>query len=135
VYGECDNFHVIQSAHSGAILDLQFVEDGSAFLTTSTDKTVGVFDTATGNRIKRLKGHTNYVNSVSAFQKHEAMLVSGSDDCTVKVWDRRKRTPAHTVNNVYQVTSVTYGDSMDSVISGGIDNVVKVEKAYVCDQL
>jgi Prp8 binding protein len=50
VYGECDNFHVIPTAHSGAIVDLHFAhEDGSTFYTASTDKTVGIFDTATGN--------------------------------------------------------------------------------------
>ena len=27
VYGECDNFHVINSAHSGAILDLHFRDE------------------------------------------------------------------------------------------------------------
>ena len=49
VYGECDNFHVIPTAHSGAIVDLHFShEDGRNFYTASTDKTVGIFDTATG---------------------------------------------------------------------------------------
>merc|ERR550519_2041269 len=35
VYGECDNIN-----------------------TASTDKTVGMFDSMTGQRIKRMKGHT-----------------------------------------------------------------------------
>ena len=53
VYGECDNFHVINSAHSGAILDLHFSSPdsgGNSIYTASTDKTVGVFDVASGSR-------------------------------------------------------------------------------------
>ena len=53
VYGECDNFHVINSAHSGAILDLHFSSPdsgGNNIYTASTDKTVGVFDVASGSR-------------------------------------------------------------------------------------
>ena len=105
VYGECDNFHVIPSAHSGAILELHFsYEDGNYIYTASTDKTVGVFDVSTGARIKRLKGHNTYVNSVHPARRGEPLIVSGSDDCSIKVWDQRKRNAVQSINNTYQVT-------------------------------
>ncbi len=127
MYGECDNFHVIPTAHSGAVLDMHFSPgDGSTIYTASTDKTVGVFDVATGSRIKRLKGHTTYVNSVHPARRGDPLIVSGSDDCSVKVWDQRKRTPVHNINNTYQVTAVSFNDAADGVISGGIDNAVKI---------
>ena len=37
------------------------------------------------SRIKRLKGHTSYVNSVHPARRGEPMIVSGSDDCMIKV--------------------------------------------------
>ncbi len=128
VYGECDNFHVIPSAHSGAILDLHFstTDGGATIYTASTDKTVGVFDVASGSRIKRLKGHTTYVNAVCPSRRGDPMIVSGGDDCAVKVWDQRKRQAVHNINNTYQVTAVAFGDSGEQVISGGIDNAVKI---------
>ena len=127
MYGECDNFHVISSAHSGAILDLQFThETGNYIYTASTDKTVGVFDVKTATRVKRLKGHSTYVNSVAAARHGEPLLVSGSDDCSIKVWDQRKRLPVHNLNSVYQVTAVAFNEAGDQVISGGIDNQVKI---------
>jgi len=129
VYGECDNFHVINAAHSGAILDLHFSSPdsgGNSIYTASTDKTVGVFDVASGSRIKRLKGHTSYVNSVHPARRGEPMIVSGSDDCMIKVWDQRKRNAVQSLNNMYQVTAVTFNDTTDQIISGGIDNQVKI---------
>ena len=56
VYEECDNIHIFSPSHSGAIVDLQFTPDGNKFVTASTDKTVGLFDTITCQRIKRFKG-------------------------------------------------------------------------------
>ena len=59
VYGECDNFHVINAAHSGAILDLHFSSPdsgGNSIYTASTDKTVGVFDVASGSRSEIVQG-------------------------------------------------------------------------------
>eukprot|EP00095_Tigriopus_kingsejongensis_P001785 maker-scaffold225_size250570-snap-gene-1.16 protein:Tk01785 transcript:maker-scaffold225_size250570-snap-gene-1.16-mRNA-1 annotation:"wd repeat-containing protein 57" len=124
VYGECENYHVINSVHAGAILDLHFAyEDGQYMYTGSTDKTVGIFDTNTAQRIKRLKGHTNYVNSVHPARRGEPLIVSGSDDCSIRVWDQRKRNAVQTLNGV---TSVTFNDTADQVISAGIDNQVKI---------
>ena len=77
VYGECENYHVINSAHSGAILQLTYNEDGNHFYTASTDKTVGVFDSHTAQRIKRLKGHTLYVNSCHPARRGAPLIVSG----------------------------------------------------------
>ena len=66
-------------------------------------------------RIKRLKGHTSYVNSVHPARRGEPMIVSGSDDCMIKVWDQRKRNAAQSLNNMYQVTAVTFNDTTDQV--------------------
>lgn len=107
VYGECENYHAITGAHSGAILDLQFSrDDGRYIYTASTDKTVGVFDSHTGQRIKRLKGHGSYVNSVHPARRGDPLIVSGSDDCSIRVWDQRKRSPVHNLNNTYQVERI-----------------------------
>ena len=64
-------------------------------------------------RIKRLKGHTSYVNSVHPARRGEPMIVSGSDDCMIKVWDQRKRNAVQSLNNMYQVTAVTFNDTTD----------------------
>eukprot|EP00088_Acartia_fossae_P001565 TRINITY_DN1060_c0_g1_i1.p1 TRINITY_DN1060_c0_g1~~TRINITY_DN1060_c0_g1_i1.p1 ORF type:complete len:348 (-),score=60.46 TRINITY_DN1060_c0_g1_i1:445-1488(-) len=125
VYGECENLSIM-SGHSGPIIQLCFSDDGDTIYTASTDKTVGLFDTMTGQRIKRLKGHTGIVNSVDVARDDRPLIVSGGDDCHVRVWDRRQRLPVHNLNNEYQVTAVTFTNDGKQVVSGGIDNDLKI---------
>lgn len=57
----------------------------SMLFSASTDKTVGVWDSETGERIKRLKGHTSFVNSCYPARRGPQLVCTGSDDGTVKV--------------------------------------------------
>jgi WD40 repeat protein len=52
----------------------------------SDDKTVKVWDAATGHETLTLMGHTRAVTCV-AFSPDGKRLLSGSPDGTVKVWD------------------------------------------------
>lgn len=124
-YGECDSA-IMQPSHQGTICDLRFNYDGSMLYTASVDKTVGVWDVSSGSRIKRLKGHTNFVNAVGEAKAGPPLVVSGSDDAQVRVWDIRRRGSVVNLNSVYQVTACTFGESTQQVVSGGIDNEIKV---------
>ncbi|XP_039274232.2 U5 small nuclear ribonucleoprotein 40 kDa protein-like [Styela clava] len=126
VYGECDNYHVIKGGHKGAIVELQFNTDGKYIFTASTDKTVGMFDSETGEKIKRMKGHDSIVNSCASSRRGDQLVASGSDDCTVKVWDVRRKGAVKSLQSTYQVTSVTFNDTAQQIMSGGIDNDIKV---------
>lgn len=64
VYGECENISAM-SGHSGAVMELHFSPDGNFLYTGSTDTTLGLWDLETGTKIKKLKGHTSFVNSVA----------------------------------------------------------------------
>lgn len=62
-----------------------FVLSYSTMFTASTDKTLGIWDYETGTRIKKLKGHSSFVNSCFPSRRGPQYIVSGADDCTVKV--------------------------------------------------
>uniref|UniRef100_A0A8C7TV49 Small nuclear ribonucleoprotein 40 (U5) n=1 Tax=Oncorhynchus mykiss TaxID=8022 RepID=A0A8C7TV49_ONCMY len=42
------------------------------------------------------------------------------------LWDIRKKGAVHTFQNTYQVLAVTFNDTSDQILSGGIDNDIKV---------
>uniref|UniRef100_A0A182NEF8 U5 small nuclear ribonucleoprotein 40 kDa protein n=1 Tax=Anopheles dirus TaxID=7168 RepID=A0A182NEF8_9DIPT len=125
VYDECENVGVL-SGHSGAVMEAHFSPDGSNIYTCATDKVVAVWDVPTCTRIRKLKGHTHFVNSCSGARRGPTLIVSGSDDSSIKIWDARKRHVISTFDNSYQVTAVCFNDTAEQVISGGIDNEIKV---------
>lgn len=125
VYGECENYAVLRG-HKGAIMELQFNTDGSNIVTCGTDKLVCLWDVDTGTRIKQMRGHTSFVNSCHAARRGPPLVVSGSDDSTIKVWDSRRKGEIQTFQNTYQVLAVTFNDTSDQLVSGGIDNSIKV---------
>lgn len=55
-------------------------------------------------------------------------VVSGLSFFTLQLWDSRKKGVLQTFQNTYQVTAVTFSDTAEQIISGGIDNDVKVSK-------
>lgn len=125
VYGECENVSVM-TGHTGAVMEAHFSPDGGNLLTCSTDKNLSIWDVQTSQRVRKLKGHTAFVNTCQGTRRGEQMLVSGSDDNSIKIWDSRKRYAIHTFNNGYQVTACCYNDTAECLISGGIDNDIKV---------
>jgi len=78
-------------------------------------------------------GHTGFVNSCDSARRGPQMITSASDDCTIKVWDPRKRggDAVTTFNNNYQVMSVCFNDTADQVITGGLDNEIKVILLFI----
>ncbi|CBY17997.1 unnamed protein product [Oikopleura dioica] len=126
VFGECLNYHQIPNAHKGSILDLQFGQEGEHFFTASSDNTVGMFDYKAGVRVKRMKGHQGIVNAVHAARRGDPLVASASDDCSIKIWDTRRKGHIDDLKCRYQMTSVTFNDTSDQVICAGIDNVVKI---------
>lgn len=128
-FGDCENVAALLG-HKGAVLDLCYSSDGSNIFTASTDQSIGMWDTKTLARTKKLKGHTGIVNAVDSSKKSSSggqkLIVTGSDDCTIKLWDTRIRRCINTHEDGYQILAVSFNGSSDQVIYSGIENVVKV---------
>ena len=65
---------------------MAFDASGGTLASGSDDQTVKLWDVASGECLRTLEGHSNYVYSV-AFDVSGGTLASGSDDRTVKLWD------------------------------------------------
>ena len=87
IFRECRNLGT-SKGHKNAILDLKWGSDSLSLTTASADKTAMTWDTTNFTRIRTYRGHEGNVNSIDI---KEDLMVSGSDDCTVKVWDARVR--------------------------------------------
>lgn len=114
------------TGHTGAVLEASFSTAGNHIYSCATDNMCAIWDLATCTRLRKLRGHTGIVNACQGARRGPELLVSGSDDATVKLWDARKRFPINTLENGYQTTAVCFNDNGDQVICGGIDNDLKV---------
>lgn len=54
-------------------------------VSSCTDKTIALWDFETGNKLRSFKGHTSFVNSCCYYSRGKDLIVSGSDDNTLKV--------------------------------------------------
>jgi WD40 repeat protein len=87
---------------------------------------VKVWDAETGKQTITLKGHSDYVYSVS-FNPDGKRIVSGSSDKTATVWDGDTRQKTLTLkghtNNVHRVT---FCSDRKRIVSGSSDSTVKL---------
>lgn len=57
----------------------------SMLFSCATDKLGAVWDVEVGERIKKLRGHSSVVNSISASRRGPQVIATGSDDGTIRV--------------------------------------------------
>ena len=85
-----------------------FSPDGTQVVSGSGDKTVRLWDAATGAPLQTLEGHSDWVTSV-AFSPDGTQVVSGSGDKTVRLWDAATGAPLQTLKGHSDwVTSVAF---------------------------
>lgn len=67
------------------MLELHWTTDGERIISASPDKTVRAWDAHTGEQVKKMAEHDNFVNSCCPLKRGPPLLVSGSDDGSAKV--------------------------------------------------
>eukprot|EP00396_MALV-II-16_sp_LP-1_P000111 gene111-338_t len=106
VYGEAENYGKLEG-HANAVLEVHWSPDGTHLFSCSADKSVCVWDAETGQRVKKLNGHTAIVNSM-------------------QLWDLRIRRCVHSFDHGYQILACTFDDTAEKIFAGSLDNTVRV---------
>jgi len=77
------------------VIGVYFSQDDNSALVASTsfDKTVKLWDVASGTEVKTLRGHTEATNNV-AYSYDGKTIASCSDDSTIRIWSTDLHTTA-----------------------------------------
>lgn len=137
-YGDCENYGVL-NGHKGAVLDLQWSRDSEILYSASADMHLASWDLTTGTRIRRYVGHDEVINTMDISKRGEELLISGSDDSTMAIWDPRTKNAVDYMATDYPITAVAISEAGNEVFAGGIDNDIRVwdvrKKAVVYSML
>ena len=72
--------------HSATVSSIAFDFTGGKFVSASYDKTLGIWNTSSGERLAELEGHRHYVRC-AAWSPDGRTIISGGDDGELFVWD------------------------------------------------
>ncbi len=117
--------------HSELVISVAFSPDGKTLASGSADKTIKLWDVATGKLSQTLTGHSDgvYSDEVSsvAFSPDGKTLASGSHDKTIKLWDMATGKLSQTLTGDSDaVYSVAFSPDGKTLASGSGDNTIKL---------
>ncbi|KAL5313288.1 hypothetical protein ACEPPN_019021 [Leptodophora sp. 'Broadleaf-Isolate-01'] len=111
--------------HTGWVSSVAFSADGKQVVSGSLDRTVRLWDTATGALLQTLEGHIQSVCSV-AFSPDGKQVVSGSDGGTVRLWDAITGAVLQTLEGHFGGATVAFSPDGKQVVSGSADHTVRL---------
>ena len=105
--------------------NVSFSPDGRTIVSGSSDNTVKVWNSATGQEMQTFKGHANAVECVG-FSPDGTRVVSGSTDSTLRLWDRTTGQVTWILEgHSGAVRSVGFSPDGKTIVSGSSDKTVK----------
>lgn len=114
-----------------AIFSIRFSGDGRELVAGTSSNSIVVYDIESRQVLHTIMGHVDDVNAVCFADKSSPhILYSGSDDATIKVWDRRSMGDGREAGAfVGHIHGLTYIDSKNDgryLLSNGKDQSMKL---------
>ncbi|VEU21311.1 DEKNAAC102686 [Brettanomyces naardenensis] len=112
--------------HTGQVTSLTFDPQNEFFATGSSDRTIKIWNLASGQLQLTLTGHIMAVRGLVISDRHPYMF-SCSEDKTVKCWDLEKNKIVRDYHgHLSSVYSIDIHPTLDLIVTGGRDSSVKV---------
>jgi WD40 repeat protein len=112
--------------HADTILDIAFSAEGKTLASCSYDRTVKLWDVATGKALQTLKEHSDAVYAV-AFHKDGALLASGGADRAIKIWRVATGKLLYTLGESTDwLYAIAWSPDGKHLTAGGVDKSIRV---------
>ncbi|MEG4326884.1 serine/threonine-protein kinase [Microcoleus sp. herbarium5] len=114
------------TGHSKWVQSVAISPDGQTLVSGSEDRTIKIWNLATGNLIRTLSGHSIWVRSV-AISPDGQTLVSGGGDKTITIWNLATGNLIGTLSgHSDSVSSVAISPDGQTLVSGSEDKTIKI---------
>ncbi|MBG1242234.1 serine/threonine-protein kinase [Nostoc sp. NZL] len=113
--------------HSSDVNSVAFSPDGIILSSASDDKTIKLWNLASGEEIHTLEGHSTWIWAV-AFSPDSKTLASGSADKTIKLWNVETGKLIRTLEGHSDgITSVAFSPDGKTLASGSASKDMKIK--------
>ncbi|MEH2024495.1 serine/threonine-protein kinase [Nostoc sp.] len=112
--------------HQSSVLSVAISPDGQTIASSGDDRTIKLWNLATGKQISSLNGHFQQVNVV-VISPDGKLLVSASDDNTIKIWNLATRKQIRTlIGHSDSVHALAISADSQTLVTGSDDNTIKI---------
>ncbi|OTA61200.1 WD40 repeat-like protein [Hypoxylon sp. EC38] len=118
------------SAHGYEVLSLSVASDNARFASSGGDRSVFLWDVASAQTLRRFGGtqqsHTARINCVSFGGEDDSLLISGSLDTSVRIWDVKSKSlkPIQVLTEARDSISAVAVRGPE-IVSGSVDGRVR----------
>lgn len=114
----------VLAGHEERLMDVDISAAGDRVLTSGWDKTVRLWDFATGRQLACLRDHNSFVDAVALSPDGRFAASGGGGDYAIRIWDLERQKVVHRLKgHSFTVFSLQFSRDGSRLLSGGDQTV------------